>query len=1320
MKRFSQMRSRTATPTLATRPVTPTHPADPARRARLGWMESLRGRGRRRGSILVLALVLVVLLAMMGAAFLQMARSDRRSTQQMDTRSQDFEDSILRYLGSILATDLEFDPTVDGGVVQYYGAETHDTPFTWSSENNFFTPNNPIQSTGGQPADRITFPVFEGALAGLTPANIGSQGGNDVGDYLQPNPLTPEVANSRVYRAAGLGPFREAFREDLDDALAFAGGFNGTTILPIPGRPTRDRGQNDDMWLASTAPVFTGQFPNGDAVVGGNAYWPHISNVTGVFLDLGPAALVESSPGAGDLVPSVYLSTADNDPESGDTWLDLNAMQAEFLNPTTNDRFADADGDGIADSRWTFAPVGGGGGLTYVMAVRIVDNSALANLNVHSQYTAAVNADTAPRWYTPTDLDLRPVFYAGTNPSPSGSPDNVGKLLADRAGARAIPNDSYDERIANWVLTAERYGNPTSVMPAVSPWTRIGSNLKRLNAAGTAGYTDAALASADDVDPNSTGVTNNPPATLGNLNEIELRWRNGLNRSSNGQSVDAPSQLENLTADPGNSTNPFWRDPAAVAAVELQYDGTNYVTYNIRQFFEDEPRKRFSIITGSGDFNRLNLNVASEDEIDKFLSDLDNEGSPLNGNAFNFDLIDDANLNNWGGFARAASVFVKDWRDTDTVGDPITDVVPRLTKGGIYYGMEYLPFISEVYLKAEYEVSSIVPGLMADNVTPSDNVNWDATGDYWVIIELVNPWDRPIPIADIDLVLRDTGSGNENKLGDLRAQILAALPAGRDFLLPNEMLTLHVGNVAAGGDFDELTLPANTAAPRVDLEAGGNVVDWGFNASSRWTTSDLALSLRVPTSGGDIEYQDVPVPYIPNSVSEDYAVPAPHMVGDSAVARVGVIGTAAGLAMLAVHPDDLTLQGNFANEFTGRDDVPPTNETGPSLQVVMEDEGTLNAPTTEHFGDYDKNANSADPTPGYTGASLDTRVQNIMNVGGTAGPGNVTYNDTTFGTAEPFIIGNAGQFYRATDFFRIVFLGPREDSGNVQSVAEVWRERNAMASTPTTTFDLTDFMIDTLPDTTSGPDWISAAPVDSDPVKEKTTFSAFLLSKLSTFAPNSDGLDNDGDGRIDDTDERLVPGRINVNTVPINPSNSGNDDDMLERLLPAFGATVKDELAELIRLARTDPNHPDFTPGSFSTSYRTLRFDGPGIANLAELFESNTWIDLTASLAGGAITGDFNEYESDLKPSTDGIAFGADGYNGDAEEKLAGLGALNQVLDVRSDVFTAYVLVRGYLSNDFSANPPEEYRITAVFDRSVVHATRPLPRLVSVAVFRQQ
>ncbi|MEM7576584.1 MAG: hypothetical protein AAF328_03830 [Planctomycetota bacterium] len=1317
-------------------------------------------RQRQRGSVLVLAVVLIVLLVMMGASYLQMARSDRRSTLQMDTRSQDYQDSILRYIGLVLASDVEFGPEfadTDGNPgtppqFHAWGQERHDYPFTWSDRSAVMDIT----------AVRMQFPVPPSARKGLQPRQNGGAGNTLLAPGGANSIDDPTVADTGAghaddyYYADGVGVGvvgREAFSFEYEDQ------FGGTPWLPS-GLFT-DRGQNDDMWLASTRPEFgrTGI----DGTLANGAYWPHISNLTGVFIDIGVLDANNQ--------PRVYMSTADNNLFSGDSWLPLETMQSELLNaPGSGNpiRFADADGDGIADSRWTFAPVGGDASLTYVMAVRIVDNSALANLNVASEFGTTLpptSVDVRSRFYTPADLALDGAFVNGVSGLGSGNGGSaLDRLMAAfNTGAQQGVRDmsgtlpTFAERTGNWVLASQSYGNPTSVFPGDGNWEDAGSSIERLNRLGSTGYTSATdLGESDAIESN---YTSRSPRTLDGSDEAELRWRHGLNRSQDGI-PSAATFLESATE------LTYWRN--GQDEVGFTDAGFPDSAAGRENYFNQNPRLRFTVASGSGDFDRLNLNREDtagdpfSDYVEDFilaLADPLNEGGLLRTAtptptgtdlSENFDFLTAArganlgtgslpNPTGWNQFAEAAAAFLSDWRDDDLENGG-SQVIPTLSKAGTIYGMEYLPFIGEVYLKAEYDVPAnntagnpnpSGPALgttAATSATQVETVQWDYS-KYYAVIELVNPFNHPIPVADVQLELRNATThvvvDTFGTPGALRTAIVNALPGSREFLLPNEIVVLHIGSLTNALELGEVNGRYPIATPRVDITAL-RPANWPVIAGGLWDLSNnlcLVLSVEHGTTGNFIPYQRFSVPEIPNRIIEEY--PQGNAIGfistgDLGVARIGVGGTAAGLQMLAVAPDDLSLQDVF--EVGTLDPAGNLNApiTDPSITsnltasvALIEDEtsvaATAGGPIT--LGDYNKGRTSRI----YTDA-LDTRINDVLTVTGNATAGTTTAQPAS-GFSEPFIIGNAGMFYRATDLFRVVFLGPRDNTASPRqfdTVAEVWREK--LNSGGGTTFDLRDFMIDFA--SINGPDYLTTQtlggpPNDiNDPSHLRTTFPALLLERVSTFAPGADRLDNDGDGQVDDTDERLVPGRVNLNTVHI---QAGNFNDMFERLLP-INTADSETLSNAVRQFRENPTHA--APNGFRTAERSRAVHGLGISDLAHLLDADvtgTFLDAPAN--GAAMVGDFNEYEPHLDPS-DGLGITVDDHRNDAEERLAALGAFKQAFDVRSDLYTAYILVRGYPANDFSA-PIEEYTITATFDRSVVHNSRPLPRLVAVTIRRQ-
>ncbi|QDU71662.1 hypothetical protein [Mucisphaera calidilacus] len=91
---------------------------------------------------------------------------------------------------------------------------------------------------------------------------------------------------------------------------------------------------------------------------------------------------------------------------------------------------ADADGDGYTDARWVELPINAPGGLRWAAAVRIIDETALANVNTATEIEDAL----------PTTAEQREAMVLGTTPADL----NLKRLLA-RADFRTTNNYAYWE-----------------------------------------------------------------------------------------------------------------------------------------------------------------------------------------------------------------------------------------------------------------------------------------------------------------------------------------------------------------------------------------------------------------------------------------------------------------------------------------------------------------------------------------------------------------------------------------------------------------------------------------------------------------------------------------------------------------------------------------------------------------------------------------------------------------------------------------------------------------------------------------------------------
>ena len=253
-----------------------------------------------------------------------------------------------------------------------------------------------------------------------------------------------------------------------------------------------------------------------------------------------------------------------------------------------------------------------------------------------------------------------------------------------------------------------------------------------------------------------------------------------------------------------------------------------------------------------------------------------------------------------------------------------------------------------------------------------------------------------------------------------------------------------------------------------------------------------------------------------------------------------------------------------------------------------------------------------------------------------------------------------------------------------------------------------------------------------DPDSLKVPHAFVLLDRFTTVSPLEDDLDNDGDDDgdsinilIDEPDELLVPGTINLNTAP---------EHLLRKVLPIANEAVRNRVIQAIieyRERRSGVSAQfgfDATDRGYNSEYR----DRLGIAYLGELLAARPpagGSDGIAILTNSdpATQGDsfklgpdsasdiqktiidFNvDFDGDGMPDPDGIA-------DDREEEVMIAKWLGQVGSVRSDFFCAYVQIRGYPADDFREGPVETKRFYAIFDRSaVVNGRRDEIRVLAV------
>ena len=234
-----------------------------------------------------------------------------------------------------------------------------------------------------------------------------------------------------------------------------------------------------------------------------------------------------------------------------------------------------------------------------------------------------------------------------------------------------------------------------------------------------------------------------------------------------------------------------------------------------------------------------------------------------------------------------------------------------------------------------------------------------------------------------------------------------------------------------------------------------------------------------------------------------------------------------------------------------------------------------------------------------------------------------------------------------------------------------------------------------------------------------------IFKYLTVFDPSKDGINNDGDGEtpsdpdgwIDDEDEPYlyltpewkIPGRININTAPwyviaqlpwvTNDTVVDADRYKLAQAIVAYRDKLEIEAGVLdYSTAGTWSPPDDVKTRKFGMGLQLTDPDvreEPGFAGVAELLNVTQDLDAPTTPAADPWY-DIRRYGRDEALSPVPLDFSPDIVDNDFEERDVIFARLSNLVTVRSDVFTAYILVR------IGADGPQK-RVMAILDRSNVY-----------------
>lgn len=646
---------------------------------------------------------------------------------------------------------------------------------------------------------------------------------------------------------------------------------------PVTGTPyTISAGQDDDYWLADTAPVWDGS----------EMVWRKFSSVTGV-------RVVGNIGDWNDLATGTLAYYPITGASGGGRVEDLQTS-------SKSDGYVDADGDGIVDSRWERSALPMLEGVQYFAAIRIIDLSSL--INVMSTGSIVNNTGTLAgdiTGYYPTSGDMGRILRAHGGGAFNTSLDN----LFESGGLRE--NSMY----AN-PLSGTRYPTPLGLTNVSTYWS-------------AASYGDGQIRGWLD------GVS-----LYGNLsdkavNTLELHYRGGIDDGSRTTALEnalgayVGDSYDEASQSPVTNARNFFENPATTLRNKLTTI-SGHSPFRVTQNFHTKANYSNDELKGDLLFRHNSSPQNFADELYGRLKDVFAIGGGYSPNAV---VTADA-------AAAAFAANIAEYVDANSA----LDVAVTDEAGVVHYGLEALPFLREIYMEVGYEDSDEWVGPSSDS-TPGTDGAFDTftrrTNSEAIAIEIGNPFDRPIPASVLNTLRIRVRQGTTTVSSWQMAGVATALASrGTMVIYSNPTDTTNEGTGSTGDLSADGVVPAGAtlATSHLRFNADGSqvyielqILKPGGNAA---TDADWATYDRI--THADMAFDQL----IDHSDPADATVaPGAHQHGQLSVARdcapiryvsnQGVGPTSPKLEPTAPAPTaystTITLFGNDAKGISGDD-----------------------------------------------------------------------------------------------------------------------------------------------------------------------------------------------------------------------------------------------------------------------------------------------------------------------------------------------------------------------------------------------------------------
>ncbi|MEM6757276.1 MAG: hypothetical protein AAF586_08925, partial [Planctomycetota bacterium] len=878
---------------------------------------------------------------------------------------------------------------------------------------------------------------------------------------------------------------------------------------------------------------------------------------------------------------------------------------------------------------------------------------------------------------------------------------------------------------------------------------------------------DLALLTRNDDSAGVTGLDNRYVADTGTLATGEFRAGEVAEESA-GASISNDDEAAEFYFQGGPEGTSFdGRRFPAVRHLLTTYNGVDTLIPNVdgqsqSSTIANDPETKFSLLFGEYDWSGNTYNDADRrDELFDLIADVFSLPNDTSREAY-LNATGPTQLGATQSSAALLTSAILDYVDADSTPD---GTLVTFT-GGIdrtFYGLERLPFLREVFLQVGYK--------HRDELDDTGAAGSDMFFDTWEIkpdsaaiaVEFGNPFDRRITFdrsgtdpTDPDVRVRVTQGGTQTfvyRLADAQADTGTAIVLEP---VTNAQLT-DLDPVTGENDSDQWVLytnPDDSGDPELPINesgAGANLL----SALGDGSTFDGTAGTEVATAAGSppftatggavvVELQvdtadngwvtydrlSIDASDVSDTFDPDGTSPAGTLVNPDAEQDFVTLGISPGTFLPATPFDSYAM---LAVARDGRGIRYMTNFEAAGTGITALRDGNDPSTTSSVLYNVDTGAT-------ITELGIDQK---------TAGLANIDTTSTALGANfesefSPFIADRA--LLSVSEIASIYMLGfHRTDDGtNIthdtiaeRLTAEIAGGTMLVREGPSVTDVITGY-----------PEWHrqayldispNAVVVDLDTTSPTTTegvpHAALLFDRLTILDPGNDDRDNDNDGDTDespsqvtDIEERLVPGLLNINTAP--------------SFLAALAAPLPEHLDDaegLFRGIAAYRDYPADARGSSTTKTRGypvgMARQEPGIASIGELLFLNDATAASISPTGGNLTettkmqaigrdGNAMDYDR-LTDAIVGNEATYDRYDivpmpeveryisttlvdpferrtmtDGPEERLARFQFLANLFSTRSDVYTAYVVIRGYQSGAYQLGPTEQAHYIAVFDRS--------------------